>query len=137
MVVSRLIEEAGDDNPDLATFLQLAATTGARRGELCGLHWVSVDFEQGTVTIARSIVEDVDGHHIEKDTKTHSVRRVALDRTSMDALRLHRERCRERARACEVSLPESVRIPRVFVHPFRLNPYTDSGVFVHPGGTAA
>ena len=27
-----------------------------------------------------------------------------------------------------------VRIPRVFVHPFRLNPYTRSGVFVHPGG---
>ena len=26
-----------------------------------------------------------------------------------------------------------VRIPRVFVHPFRLISYTDSGVFVHPG----
>ena len=26
-----------------------------------------------------------------------------------------------------------MRIPRVFVHPFRLNLYTRSGVFVHPG----
>ena len=25
-----------------------------------------------------------------------------------------------------------LRIPEVFVHPFRLNPYTHSGVFVHP-----
>jgi hypothetical protein len=34
-------------------------------------------------------------------------------------------------------LPSNVsvilRIPRVFVHPFRLNLYTRSGVFVHPG----
>jgi hypothetical protein len=27
-----------------------------------------------------------------------------------------------------------VRIPRVFVHSFRLFSYSDSGVFVHPGG---
>jgi hypothetical protein len=26
-----------------------------------------------------------------------------------------------------------VTIPEVFVHPFRWNPYTHSGVFVHPG----
>jgi hypothetical protein len=25
-----------------------------------------------------------------------------------------------------------MRIPEVFVHPFRTIPYTDSGVFVHP-----
>jgi integrase len=105
-VVSRLIEEAGDDNPDMAAFLQLAATPGARRGELCGLHWDSVDFAQGTVTIARSIVEDSEGHHVEKDTKTHSVRRVALDRTSIEALRAHRDRCRDRSKACGVSLPD-------------------------------
>ena len=30
--------------------------------------------------------------------------------------------------------PSMVRIPRILVHPFRLNSYTDSGVFVHPGG---
>jgi integrase len=103
-VVSRLIADAGDDNPDLAAFLQLAATTGARRGELCGLHWDAVDFEQGTMTIARSIVEDSEGRQVEKDTKTHSVRRIALDRTSLDVLRIHRERCEGRAMACSVLL---------------------------------
>lgn len=30
-----------------------------------------------------------------------------------------------------------VRAPEVFVHPFRSNPYTDSGVFVHPAGRVA
>ncbi len=105
-VVSRLIAEAGDDNPDMAAFLQLAATTGARRGELCGLHWDAVDLARGTVTISRSIVEDSEGRHVEKDTKTHSVRRVALDRTSVEALRAHHDRCRRRSEDCGVHLAD-------------------------------
>lgn len=103
-VVSRLIQKAGDDNPDMATFLQLAATTGARRGELCGLHWNAVDLERGTVTIARSVVSDSRGAFIEKDTKTHSVRRIALDPTSVAALREHRGRAEHRADFCGSSL---------------------------------
>jgi integrase len=38
------------------------------------------------------------------DTKTHSIRRVALDRTSIAVLEEHRERCRGRAAACGVVL---------------------------------
>jgi hypothetical protein len=34
-------------------------------------------------------------------------------------------------------VPERVLAPVVFVHPFRLNPYSDSGVFVHPPGQEA
>jgi hypothetical protein len=41
-------------------------------------------------------------------------------------------RCLKRFVAREVF--RDLRIPRVLVHPFRLNPYTDSGVFVHPAG---
>ena len=99
-VVTRLIRKAGDENPDMAAFLQLAATTGARRGELCGLHWDTVDLEQGTVTIARSVVSDSRGAFVEKDTKTHSVRRIALDPTSVAALRDHKVRAEKRATAC-------------------------------------
>jgi integrase len=32
-------------------FLRIAATTGARRGELCALRWRDVDLEQGTLHI--------------------------------------------------------------------------------------
>jgi integrase len=97
--VVRLIEQARVENMDLAAFLQLAATTGARRGELCGLHWDAVDFPRGTVTIARSVVDGARGALIEKDTKTHSVRRIALDQTSIQVLKEHHERCVERANA--------------------------------------
>jgi len=99
-VVARLIEKAGDDNPDFGAFLQIAATTGARRGEICALHWDDVDFERGTVTIARSVVDGIHGELIEKDTKTHSVRRVALDHATLKVLLDHRDRCRWRATAC-------------------------------------
>jgi hypothetical protein len=35
--------------------------------------------------------------------------------------------------SCQYQLLGHVTIPEVFVHPFRSNPYTHSGVFVHPG----
>ena len=36
-------------------FLYVAADTGARRGELCGLKWSDVDLDKGTVTIKRNL----------------------------------------------------------------------------------
>lgn len=105
--VVRLVRAAREEDPDFGTFLHLAATTGARRGELCGLHWDALDLVQGTMTIARSIV---DGPHftlVEKDTKTHSVRRVALDPSSVEALVTHRERCTARLKLCSAELMSS------------------------------
>jgi integrase len=43
--VSRLLETAYEADPDFAVLLWLAATTGARRGELCALRWGHVDLE--------------------------------------------------------------------------------------------
>lgn len=105
--VIRLIRAARDEDPELGTFLHLAATTGARRGELCGLHWDALDLEQGTMTIARSIVDGPEFTLVEKDTKTHSVRRVALDPSSVEALEAHRERCTARLKLCSAVLDRS------------------------------
>ena len=52
--VQALIETAEQDDPDMAAFIALAAVTGARRGELCGLRWGDVDEGLGTLTIERS-----------------------------------------------------------------------------------
>ena|GEM_PF-519407 len=82
-------------------------TTGARRGELCGLHWNSIDYVAGTVTIARSVIEGSKGAVIEKDTKTHAIRRLALDTTTVQLLREHHDRCQARAVACGAVLPET------------------------------
>ncbi|MGH9304125.1 MAG: tyrosine-type recombinase/integrase [Acidimicrobiales bacterium] len=78
MDVARLVRTAEERDPDLGCFLRLSATTGARRGELCGLRWCDVDLRQCAITISRAVVEDSRGVAIEKDTKTHAARRIAL-----------------------------------------------------------
>ena len=36
------------------TYISLAADTGLRRGELCGLQWADIDFKAGAVTVRRT-----------------------------------------------------------------------------------
>jgi integrase len=98
--------EACDTNPDLHSLIYVAATTGARRGELCGLRWGDFDMDLATLTIARSI-SDAGKVVAEKDTKTHQARRIALDPSTVDALRQHRKLMEERAVAAGKSLGAS------------------------------
>jgi integrase len=100
--IVRVLSLAGERDPDLECFLRLAAVTGARRGELCALRWF--DFERSSLRISRSVYGGRRDELNEKDTKTHAVRRVALDPATLDALKTHRDRCRQRAKACGVSL---------------------------------
>jgi integrase len=61
----------------------------------------------GALTISRSIVETQGSTLIEKDTKTHSSRRIALDSGSIAALADQRERCQRRAKSCGTRLADS------------------------------
>jgi integrase len=76
-------------DPDLAVFILLAASTGARRSELIALRWSDIDLENRSVRIGRGIVLGLGGL-VEKDTKTHSVRTVALDDATVSAMTIHR-----------------------------------------------
>jgi integrase len=80
--VSRLLEAAYGADPDFAVLLWLAATTGARRGELCALRWGSIDLEAAELLILRSLFQAA-GRLVEKDTKTHAARRLALSEDSV------------------------------------------------------
>jgi integrase len=79
-------------------------------GELCALRWSDLDMKTGALTISRSIVETQGSTLIEKDTKTHSSRRIALDSGSMAALALQRNRCQRRAESCGVKLSDSAHV---------------------------
>ena len=95
--VQKMIATAELDDTDMATLIALAATTGARRGELLGLRWSDVDFDAGTLTIKRSVAV-IDRHNlVVKDTKTHQERTVALDDFSLEVLRRQRKELDERA----------------------------------------
>jgi integrase len=63
--VSALIREAGRPSsraPEMAAVITLAALTGMRRGELCGLRWSDVDWRGSSVTVRRSIWLPSDGY---------------------------------------------------------------------------
>ena len=92
-------------DPDLGVFVKLAAMTGARRSEMLALRWVDLDLGVGVVTISRGIVMGPDGL-VEKDTKTHQSRRVALDAVTVGELATHRERVDERAAISETTISE-------------------------------
>jgi integrase len=94
--VVRLFAEAGRTAPDLATFVIVSAATGARRSETIALRWADVDLRRGVITIARGIVVGPEGL-VEKDTKTHSTRRVSVDATTTAALVDHRTAMEQRA----------------------------------------
>jgi integrase len=87
---------ADDRDADFGTMLRVIAATGARRGEVCALRWSDLDTQAGALTIRRSLAAVVGGP-IEKDTKTHAARRIALDKATLAALASHRATAVERA----------------------------------------
>lgn len=101
--LSRLFTAAMESDPELATFIVTAAATGARRSELLALRWRDVDLVARSIAIERAIVIGVDGP-VEKDTKTHSARRVAIDASTAEALALHRRLAEERAATFDSTL---------------------------------
>lgn len=113
--VRRLIDLAEERDPVKAAAIYLAATTGARRGELCALRWSDVDLGAGRLRIERSIA-DLPGQVVEKSTKTHQERVISLGDIPTEALRRHRAGVEERARIGEASV-----VPGAFVFSERLD----------------
>jgi integrase len=84
--VATVIAAARDLRLDLlALYMWLAAVTGARRGELCGLQWADIDLDAGLVHIAFSYLVR-GGQKMRKDTKTHQDRYLAIDAVTVAVL---------------------------------------------------
>ena len=95
--VAELLGAAHARNPEVGNFLHIAATTGARRGEICAIRWQNVDTKLKTLTIESAIVE-VPGGIEERDTKTHSNRRIALDDDTLEVFESQRRLAQDRAK---------------------------------------
>jgi integrase len=88
---ARIVAAAWAEDDDWGTLVWLVIVTGMRRAELLALRWSDVDLDTGTVTVRRNYVR-VNRKSIEKDTKTHQMRRLALDPTTVEILAEHRAR---------------------------------------------
>lgn len=92
-----LVEKAAATDADWGAFVWTTMTTGARRGEMCGLRWRHLDLDKSLITIRRTVYVDEAGSVQEKDTKTHQQRRVVLDAQTTAVLLEQRERAGQRA----------------------------------------
>ena len=93
--LQRLVASVEASDPDFATYLWLAASTGARRSQMLGLRWADIDFAHSAIGFSRAYVEGPVGPVL-RATKTHRTYRVAVDDASMLRLVDHYRRALER-----------------------------------------
>ncbi len=69
---------AADEYHDIRykTAALLLLLTGIRRGEMAGLEWSNIDFEEATITIERSVTTVKGFGVVEKEPKTESSKRI-------------------------------------------------------------
>lgn len=78
-------------------YLNLAADSGARRGELCGLQWSDIDWKSGVITIRRNLQYTAQKGVYETSPKNGKVRTVDIGKNVLALLRRLRE---EQAASC-------------------------------------
>src|SRR5215217_1853019 len=86
----KLLEVAQGDR--LEALYVLAVHTGMRRGELLGLKWPDVDWENATVRVRRTLTRKGTGHVLGEPKTKKSRRTVRLTHKAVEALRSHRAR---------------------------------------------
>lgn len=100
--VMAILESVAAD-PEFATYLRLAASTGARRSQLLALRWADVDFDHGALSFTRALVEGPIGPVL-RPIKNRRTYRVALDTVSLQALRELQKRSSAKANTAGVSM---------------------------------
>ena len=100
--VNALLAAVGDQ-PLLWCLLRLAATTGARRGQLLALRWRDIDLGRATVAFTRALVMGPDGPVLAA-TKTDATHCTDLDDDTAAGLRRCRAAAVQQATDAGVSL---------------------------------
>jgi len=83
----QLVMEAASGPWCMRAYLEIAAATGCRRGDLLALRWS--DIQDGRLTVERSLSQ-TKGRLEFKTTKTGKPRSVALPTSAIDTLQVHR-----------------------------------------------
>jgi integrase len=94
--VVQLLDYVVKRDRDFHAYLSLAVSTGARRSQLGALRWGEIDLDNGQVGFLRALL-DAKGGPVLRPTKTGRTYRVHLDADSLEILREHFERSKERA----------------------------------------
>ncbi len=120
--IRELVESAEQHDPWFGLLVRLAAATGLRRGELCGLQWSDIDFGNGQLEVARAVAATTGGAST-KPTKTGKTRKLSIDKATLDSLAKHRDAMAARATDNETELDDDA---FVFTHAL------DGSTPIHP-----
>lgn len=86
--VLAILDAANRSSSELASILFVAATTGLRRGELCGLRWSDIDLDGGTMMVERGVVQ-MRGTVDVRVPKSGRSRRLSIDDATIGRLKEH------------------------------------------------
>lgn len=81
---------AEEDDPRFGCFLRILAATGMRRGEACALRWSDVDLNLGVLRVDESVISAKGGALVKGPKTRASIRRLAVDPTTVAELRMLR-----------------------------------------------
>ncbi len=88
--ISAILEALESEPLKWRLITHLLIVTGCRRGEIMGLKWEKVDFDNSRVKIDRALVSSKSKGVFEESTKTSDIRYLTLPRETMDLLRQHK-----------------------------------------------
>jgi len=88
--VSAILEALESEPLKWQLITHLLIVTGCRRGEIMGLKWEKVDFENSRVKIDRALVSSKSKGVYEESTKTSDIRHLTLPSETMELLRQHK-----------------------------------------------
>ncbi|STP39309.1 integrase [Enterococcus durans] len=84
------------DNLKIATFFRLLSMSSARMGEILGLEWRSVNFEDNYISITQTLARGKNRRlYLEEPKTSSSTRDIPLDQITMDWLKKWRKKQRE------------------------------------------
>ncbi len=101
--ISIILTAAVEHTPDIAPILSLAATTGARLGELVAIRRSDVEWDRGVLGINTAL--DLDGTLKDPKRPAHR-RRIPLDRETLAVLRRQLDEMEQRAAFFEVPIAD-------------------------------
>jgi integrase len=87
--LARFLDRVADDR--VAALWRLAATTGARRGELLAVTWRVLDLDSARLRVEQQIVPTRGGASFGPPKSSRSRRTIALDPETVAMLRTHRD----------------------------------------------
>lgn len=78
-------------NKRIGAIFALAVGSGMRQGELLALKWDDIDFNRGSVTVKRSLVQVSSEFSLKEPKSKYSKRTISLPPFAMEALQYHRD----------------------------------------------